>query len=553
YQWRVTTALQDAFGNSLSGNHTITFTANTLSGGEGTESSPFLISNQVELSRIRERLDKHYRLTNNINLSGIWEPIGDNESQKFTGSLDGNHYQIDNLSSTDNTTIASSTNNFGLFGVLGGNSRIYDLFLKGEVKANSNVGLLAGQAIDNTTVENVYVEGSIEGLGNNTGGLVGLVDNTSTLKKNLAAVNISGIGGTTNAGGLVGLVKAGSVQESTALGSISYGENVGGLVGKLENGNVKNSYARGAVSANDNISGGLVGWNGGTVETSYSTGLVGGLGQKGGLVGENTGTITKSYWNNQTSGQTSSAGEGTDNASGFPSDNMTQQVVAGNSGQLYDGWDNTTIWHLQNQYDYPRLRWQFFAASVGFASGSDNESIQQSDNLSIVFSQAVDNTTLTYSGSAATIRLTQFSASSNELLTAYLSADNQTLTIDPDNSTLGNNYYLALSSEIKALDGQYFIQNLQVPLLVNLSDTDSDNDNLSDYAEAITYGTNPNDNDTDGDGLNDYLEVTGWAFSYRTVDNNTITKTVYSDPTSVDTDGDGLSDSLEYTGWNITY
>ena len=554
YQWRVTTALQDAFGNSLSDNRTIAFTANTLSGGEGTEASPFLISNQVELSLIRERLDKHYRLTNNITLSGIWEPIGDNDSHKFTGSLDGDHFLIDNLSSTDNFTIAAMTDNFGLFGVLGGNSRISDLFLKGTVKAHSNVGLLAGKALDNTTIENVHAEGNIEGLGDNTGGLVGFVDNTTTIKKTLAAVNISGIVGTTNAGGLVGLLKAGSVEESTALGSISYGENVGGLVGKLESGaTLKNSYARGAVAANDNISGGLVGYNGGTVETSYSTGPIGGIGQQGGLIGVNTGTVSKSYWNNLTSGMTTSAGQGTDNSTGFASDNMTQQVVAGTSGQLYYGWDNTSIWHLQNQYDYPRLRWQFFAASVGFASGSDNESIQQSDNLSIVFSKAVDNTTLTYSGTNATIKLTQFSPSNNETFTAYLSADNQTLTIDPDNTTLGNNYYLTLNADIQALDGQRFIQSLQVPLLVDNGSVDSDNDNLTDYEEAITYGTNPNNADSDGDGLNDYLEVTGWQFSYRTVDNNIITKTVYSDPTSVDTDGDGLNDSLEYTGWSITY
>ena len=58
---------------------------------------------------------------------------------------------------------------------------------------------------------------------------------------------------------------------------------------------------------------------------------------------------------------------------------------------------------------------------------------------------------------------------------------------------------------------------------------DTDNDNLDDHLEVVTYSTSPTKADTDGDGLIDGVEV----------------KHTHTDPRSADTDGDGLTDDIE--------
>ncbi len=65
--------------------------------------------------------------------------------------------------------------------------------------------------------------------------------------------------------------------------------------------------------------------------------------------------------------------------------------------------------------------------------------------------------------------------------------------------------------------------------LTDPNDSDSDDDDLSDGEELLTYGTNPNNPDMDGDGLSDYDEVVTYG----------------SDPNNPDTDGDGHPDPVE--------
>ena len=69
----------------------------TFAGGSGTQADPYLISTPDQLNAIRQGLDKHYKLLNDIDLSawGDWMPIGGEELERhgeptpFTGSLDG--------------------------------------------------------------------------------------------------------------------------------------------------------------------------------------------------------------------------------------------------------------------------------------------------------------------------------------------------------------------------------------------------------------------------------------------------------------------------------
>lgn len=79
----------------------------------------------------------------------------------------------------------------------------------------------------------------------------------------------------------------------------------------------------------------------------------------------------------------------------------------------------------------------------------------------------------------------------------------------------------------------------------NPKSTDTDNDGLSDGLEANTYGTNLLDNDTDNDKLLDAVEVYGWSITI-----NGASSQVTSSPFSSDSDDDNLSDWAEYNTYS---
>ena len=80
-------------------------TEQKFAGGRGTREKPFLIDSIDQLHRVRNNLDKHFRLTADINLknycelrkfNGGWQPIG-TRNNKFSGSFDGQGYIISNM------------------------------------------------------------------------------------------------------------------------------------------------------------------------------------------------------------------------------------------------------------------------------------------------------------------------------------------------------------------------------------------------------------------------------------------------------------------------
>ena len=227
--------------------------------GEGTQASPYLILTYEGLKGMRNNLTAHYRLGANIDASPSWSegertgcaayegdgelpasspctgwvPVGDNsddtDATRFTGSLDGGEYTINDLYVY--VKVTSGTAYGGLFGYTGNGAEI------------KNVGL-----------RDVYVNVSSTSSNNSYGG------------------------------GLVGF-SYGTIMNSYATGDVevdsssgySYG---GGLVGFNSYGTITNSYATGDVEAEstatnrNSFSGGLVGGNSGVVSNSYATGDV---------------------------------------------------------------------------------------------------------------------------------------------------------------------------------------------------------------------------------------------------------------------------------------
>ncbi len=282
--------------------------AGYFAGGSGTEQDPFLVASAEQLNNVRELRRLHYRLINDLDLSGYanWDPIGD-FAQPFTGAFDGDYHLISNLNID-----RAGEDYVGLFGhSLGG--VIKNLSVAGNVSGSSYVGILVGS---NYTME-IY------------GG--------RTLVATINDCSVSGeVQGTSHVGGLAGQ-SYGQVANSFSAATVSGGSDVGGLAGRLMEYSMVNSYATGAVAGANRV-GGLLGsiQSGAEVKTSFAAGSVTGGSNAGGLVGyKYYGTVSDSYYDAETTGRTP-------NGLGIPrtTAEMQDQVT-------FTGWDFDSVWSMQ--------------------------------------------------------------------------------------------------------------------------------------------------------------------------------------------------------------
>ncbi|MEF8835704.1 MAG: GLUG motif-containing protein [Candidatus Thermoplasmatota archaeon] len=289
------------------------------------------IHDWYDLNDMRDNLGGNYILMSDLdeNTEGYaelvdveygWDPIGDNTNE-FTGTLDGNGYEIRDL-----YIFRPETWRVGLFGCIDEratvtNTALVDVdvtgynyvgglvasnfgtiekssYAVGQVIGEDGLGGLVGRNWEGGTVYDSYATGDVNG-NMFVGGLVG--DNNGTVSHSYATGNVNGDGtDSTSVGGLVGY-NPGIVEKSNATGNVNGdGKDVGGLVG-LNAGTVSNSYATGDVSG-DNYVGGLVGENPSMVSNSYATGEVSGNSSLGGLVGLTIGKVESSFWDTEASG-----------------------------------------------------------------------------------------------------------------------------------------------------------------------------------------------------------------------------------------------------------
>jgi PGF-pre-PGF domain-containing protein/PGF-CTERM protein len=247
--------------------------------GEGTESTPYNVSNVYELQTISQDPGANYTLVADVDASETkdwnegkgFEPIGTN-SERFEGTINGNGHTISNLAINRSEKV-----NVGLFGVTVRDSTIENVGLVDvDIHGDNQVGGLAGFLGDGATVSESYVTGTVDG--------------------------------NKFAGGLVGYNYRGTVSESYATGAVEGTETVGGLVGENFEGTVSESYATGTVDGTNYV-GGLVGNNDDSdAIMSYATGEVNGTNYIGGLIGDNSGTVDNAYWDIESTNQSDSAG-----------------------------------------------------------------------------------------------------------------------------------------------------------------------------------------------------------------------------------------------------
>lgn len=197
----------------------------------------------------KQNLSAKGKLMNDIDLKGDennkWTPIGaGNDEKAYTGTFDGNGYKISGL------YINNTSKGFGvgLFGYIG----------------------------DGSVVKNLGIDGTVIGA--------------------------------TEAGGIAGVSKGGTITNCYNMADISAFYDVGGVVGDNEKGTITNCYNIGNVSSvgkYNNTAGGIVGRSyygyqddlKGIISSCYNIGKVNGDHNIGGVVGQNVGTPINNCYN----------------------------------------------------------------------------------------------------------------------------------------------------------------------------------------------------------------------------------------------------------------
>lgn len=224
--------------------------------GSGTKDDPYLIVDASQLRWFAAQVNDNSKndicaqLTANIDLeSKEWTPIGKSTSYAYKGTFDGNDHEIKNLYVTGTTS-----NHYGLFGVLGAGGTIRNLTVSGRV--------------------------AITGIGSNSygiGGIVGQLGGAGTIEN---CTNKATVSGNFNTAGIVGRVgsSGGTIRACANLGDISGSNSVGGIVGYAYYGvTASHCYNRGAVTAEVSKAGGIVGFmddSGAKFSNCYTTGAV---------------------------------------------------------------------------------------------------------------------------------------------------------------------------------------------------------------------------------------------------------------------------------------
>ena len=237
--------------------------------GSGTITDPYLVATADDLNSIRNNLDSHYKQVSDIDISSYgsgegWTPIGD-ISTPFTGSYDGNGYDISNL--TINKPLADYV---GLFGYISMSNTGYSFknikLLSVDVKGKNYTGGLAGYVYAIACI-NCFVSGNIEGS-TSVGSLIGIY-NVKAIGGHIRSCKAEcRIIGQQYVGGICGYVRAYAglsyIENCYSTGEIRGTSNVGGIAGYVLNASsgiyvtIRNCYASGDIYGISYV-GGLVG------------------------------------------------------------------------------------------------------------------------------------------------------------------------------------------------------------------------------------------------------------------------------------------------------
>ena len=232
--------------------------------GTGTEEDPYLIFNQDQLAQVSNFLDQEgvvFKLMKDLDLTNWiaennpnqgWLPIGV-ESSPFKGVFYGNNHKVTGLMIKRN-----STNHVGFFGSVSG-ATINNFTIEGSsVLGNDCVGVLVGSVIGSTITNcHIMMTESYGVKGNSSvGGFAGYSNNT-TYNTFSASVSVTS---SEKTGGLIGYVDSGTFTDGTASGTIvGMGDYTGGLIGWAKAAILTNINIKRTISGQD-YTGGITGY-----------------------------------------------------------------------------------------------------------------------------------------------------------------------------------------------------------------------------------------------------------------------------------------------------
>jgi|GEM_PF-1859951 len=295
-------------------------------GGDGTEESPYLISNKTHLNNVRNHLDAHFLMVADIEFNEAdfaqggefynggqgWEPIGMDSERSFSGLFDGGEHEIIGLQCT---RIGSGSVCAGLFGYSKGtiqNLGMVDSHITGTTTSASwrpYVGGIVGYH-DGVAITNCYNTGSVSvpsaarATFAHTGGIVGY-HNRGTISgcRNAGRVFSDAKTDYSYVGGIAGYNIA-TLRQCHNTGTVQTVADAtyfyaGGIAGYSIT-DISGCDNAGAVLATPPrtglicCAGGIVG-HGSRISLCYNTGEVSSKGYAGGLTGENNATLNNSY------------------------------------------------------------------------------------------------------------------------------------------------------------------------------------------------------------------------------------------------------------------
>ena len=224
--------------------------------GKGTESEPYKIYSAADWNEFSELVtnnegkagyqDKFIELVADIDFENTYvKPAGKSAQMAFKGTLDGKGHTLKNAKIGD-----GSASHQAFFYLLNGtvkNLKFDNITVTGgnaNSAASSAAVLTAGQSTVAFTIENCHITNSsvISGPeqgtvgGSYAGGFVGRTNNASVAIRNCSISNSTITASNENAGGIVGLLGAGIIDDAKSTGNTIKTENkgvAGGVVGFL--------------------------------------------------------------------------------------------------------------------------------------------------------------------------------------------------------------------------------------------------------------------------------------------------------------------------------
>lgn len=267
----------------------------------GVAADPFEVATYADLCKVGTGTDGWFLNASYVQTADIQCPAGSNfprigqsPGTPFTGTYDGNGYEIRDLQ------MSYGDFHTGMFIVLGSTGTLQNITLV-DVDAScttSRFGALVG--LSSGTISGCTVSGDLSGT-TYTGGLVGMMDGGSVTNSRSSCVIASGV----QSGGLIGYMTGGTVSDCHASGSVgSTGSAyaIGGLIGHTSGTpTITDSSASGTVTVGSGSHfGGLIGnGGGGSLTRCSASGVISQTGSGGwyygGLVGYSKLAITECY------------------------------------------------------------------------------------------------------------------------------------------------------------------------------------------------------------------------------------------------------------------